>query len=220
MTATPATALVIAPHADDESIGCGGTIARLSDAGWRVKVVVVTQSAESDGRMGEYRRAAKELGIADTEFLSYSEQQVPEDPSLASWLYTTLRRLEPALLLAPHGYELDRDHRALNRLVHAALWMVHHCDGRPVPPLWEYEVWTGLRRPDLLIDITSHVERKRTAILSYRSQMAIRDYASGALGLNAYRACMFGHGHGYCEAFAAPTLLGQQDMRQTCIPLA
>jgi LmbE family N-acetylglucosaminyl deacetylase len=217
---TSAIALVIAPHADDESIGCGGTIARLSDAGWRVNAVVATEAAGREGRLNEYQCAAEGLGIADTEFLSYPEQQVPESPALSQRLYTLLQGLQPALVLAPHGEELDRDHQVLNRHVHAALRMVHWCQSWPVPLLWEYEIWTSLRKPDLLVDITSRVERKRAAILGYRSQMAIRDYASAAIGLNSHRACMLGRGRGYCEAFAAPTLPGQPDTRQPCILLA
>ncbi len=220
MTEIAGHALVIAPHADDESIGCGGTLCRLGAAGWRLSAILITVPSEGAERLREYQYAASGLGIGATEFLDYPEQQVPEDPALVSRLYASLRTLAPDLVLVPHGTEDDPDHRMLNRLIRAALWMAHRCDARPVPTLWEYEVWTPLQRPDLLVDITAFAERKRTAIAGYRSQMAIRDYAGAALGLNAYRACMSARGHGFCEAFATPGLPGQQERKDACIPLA
>ena len=41
-------ALVLAPHHDDETLGCGGTLARLCQSGWHVKLVIVTDGALGD----------------------------------------------------------------------------------------------------------------------------------------------------------------------------
>lgn len=220
MSAPGQAVLVVAPHADDESIGCGGTLARLGGAGWTIHAVLVTAAPERANRLAEYRLAAGELGIAATEFLGYGEQQIPDDPALVRRLHGVLQRVRPGLVLVPHGAELDRDHRAANRLVRAALWMVHQCGGWPVPALWEYEIWSSMQRPDVLVDISAYVERKRAAILGYGSQMAIRDYASAALGLNAFRACMHGAGRGFCEAFTTPSLPGHPHLKSPCIHLA
>lgn len=220
MTRTPATALAIAPHADDEAIGCGGTLARLSDAGWRVQVVLMTRPAEGAARMAEARAAAAQLGTAYMLCLDCPEQGIPEEPALAARLHGALERLSPDLVFAPHAGEMDADHRAANRLVRAALRMRHLCDARPVPALWEYEIWTALARPDLIVDISAQAPRKRAAINAYRSQLRARDYTAAALGLNAYRAAMLGRGRGHAEAFLVPELPGQQGKERACIPWA
>ena len=41
------TALVVAAHPDDEVLGCGATIARLSHEGWKVHVLIVAEGATS-----------------------------------------------------------------------------------------------------------------------------------------------------------------------------
>src|SRR3954452_4715910 len=81
-----AVVLVIAPHADDETFGCGGTIARAKSLGARVYVMVVSlagvdhlrgETAHVCGaqRASEFRSAAEVLGVDGTDVL-YTDEQV------------------------------------------------------------------------------------------------------------------------------------------------
>ncbi len=217
MSAQVLSAVVLAPHADDESIGCGGTLARLRRGGVRLAVVLLTRPEPFELREQEHAAAMSLLGVSRLEELGYAEQGLPEDPTAVVALHGILRELSAGLLLVPHAKEMDRDHRTTNRLAHAALGMLQACGGE-LPTVWEYEVWTAIESPTLVVDVTTVAEEKRAAILCYGSQLAVRDYAAGALGLNAYRACTLGMGRGYAEAFAVPIVCGKRQ-EATCIPL-
>src|SRR3546814_5350296 len=71
-------ALVIAPHPDDEVLGCGGTIARLTSGGAQVHVAIVTRAGPdrfdpelADTGVAEARAAHACLGVADPHFLKF-----------------------------------------------------------------------------------------------------------------------------------------------------
>jgi N-acetylglucosamine malate deacetylase 1 len=211
------SAVVLAPHADDESIGCGGTLLRLHKAAVEITVVLLTRPEPFEIRRQEHAAATALLGVARVEELGYPEQALPEDPDAVALLYRLFCELGPALVLAPHANEMDRDHRTANRLARAALEMLVACGGEP-PTLWEYEIWTALSQPTLVVDVTAVAEAKRSAILAYASQLARHDHVAGALGLNAYRACTLGSGRGFAEAFMAPALRGARK-EAACIPL-
>lgn len=209
---SPMTALVVAPHADDEAIGCGGTLLALAAQHVRVEVLLVTRPEPLDRRSREHEAALRTLGAHAGPCLDYPQQRFTADGDAVRRVVDALLRLRPTLVLAPHRLELDRDHREAHRLVHAALRAYQWLGGTP-PTVWEYEVWTAIAYPHLLVDITALAERKREAIACYPSQLAEHDYAAAALGLNAYRAGMLGRGRGACEAFAQPTALAPEPPR-------
>jgi LmbE family N-acetylglucosaminyl deacetylase len=210
--------LVVAPHADDESIGCGGTLVRLHRAGARLTIALLTRPEPFAIRRPEHAAALARLGAVQVIELGYLEQHLPVEPPAVAALHRVVHDADAALVLAPHPGEMDRDHRAANRLVHAALAMRAACGGA-LPALWEYEVWSAIAAPDLVVDITAVADDKRAAVRCYRSQLAERDHEGGALGLNAYRATTLGTGHGYAEAFAIPAVC-DQPQEAACIRLA
>lgn len=180
--------------------------------------MLLTRPEPFEIRRAELAAATSLLGVSRVEELGYPEQRLPEDPAAVVALHRLLRELSAGLLLVPHAKEMDRDHHMTNRLAHAALGMLSACGGA-LPAVWEYEVWTTIESPGLVVDVTAVVEEKRAAILRYGSQLAERDHAAGALGLNAYRASTLGRGRGYAEAFGLPEVCGRPQER-ACTPLA
>lgn len=186
VVAAPRRLTVIAPHADDEAIGCGGTLALAADA----SVVFLTAR---DARRDEAIASCELLGVHETRFLDFIDGKVPETPEAEVQLEEVLRQLAPEVLLVPWPLERQRDHAAAARLA------ARVARGAGRPAIWCYEVWSPLD-PNLLVDISNVAGEKREAIERHASQVAGLDYADAALGLNRYRS-LLAPGATYAEAF-------------------
>ena len=189
-------ALVVVPHPDDESLGCGGLLALLGDAGVDVHALLVTDGTASHPGSRAYdasaRRALRDaewvdalrcLGLEDAtrHRLGCPDGAVPvaahprSDPVMAD-LRALIDAVDPKLVLLPWRRDPHPDHRASHALVRAALR--HRAS---VPRCIEYLVWATERgsvddwpRPDETrtwrLDIAMARERKRQAIAAHRSQ--------------------------------------------------
>ncbi|MGQ9910673.1 MAG: PIG-L deacetylase family protein [Candidatus Flexifilum sp.] len=216
------TILVFSPHFDDESIGCGGSIARHTAAGDRVVVVFVTRgdtgnlmpgfdldaSANERVRKAEAAAALAILGVHEAEYLDQPDGFLRWEAKTVQLFIRLIRQYRPHLVYAPHGAERHTDHRAVYEMVHDALprasWSIFPDLGREpwyVPEARYYEVWTPIQQPNLLIDITPYAETKRAAIDQYASQLAAVPYHEAMLGLNRYRGAMTATGVQFAEAF-------------------
>jgi LmbE family N-acetylglucosaminyl deacetylase len=201
--------LVIAPHPDDECIGCGGTICRHVERGDKVSAVFLTSGelglkhlAKEEAwriREKEARRAGKILGLAELHFLRRRDWFLSEEvePAAAD-LAPILERLKPELIYLPHENEWHPDHKASLSIVRAVL--VH---GKiPAPQLRAYEVWTPLSEFDHVENISEMMPQKLKALRCHRSQLGEFDYAGAIRGLNQYRGVLAGKCK-YAEVFSA-----------------
>lgn len=209
-------ALVIAPHPDDEAIGCGGAVCLHAGRGDRVSVVFLTSGElglkhlprEEAWRVREREAeaAAEILGVKSMTFLRlpdwYLGERV-EEAALA--LAPVLARETPQRLYVPHSHESHPDHRAALPAVRAALAGL----GAPVPDLLTYEVWTPLGEYDHVEDITSVMSRKLRAVRSYASQLEGFRYDRAVRGLNEYRGALAGRCH-YAEVFQRAPAQGRE----------
>src|SRR5690242_15658180 len=99
--------LVISPHPDDESVGCGGTIRKRVLGGDAVHVVFLTsgeagghgRSAEETVRLreAEARDAAHILGLTSVEFWHERDGRLRATQPLVERLRDTVARLQPSL---------------------------------------------------------------------------------------------------------------------------
>ena len=207
--------VVLAPHMDDEVIGCGGTLARHVACGAEVTVIFLT-----DGRQGgkvppaegplegteigavrklEAQRALRELGVNKFAFLDAADGNLrAEVAGLAGKLREILQQIRPTVVYLPFFLEEHPDHRAASQLLLEAMKGINlsfDCHG--------YEVWTPLF-PNCLVNIDDAIEIKKRSLIQYQSQLAEADYIHTAIGLNAYRSAAFlGGTCRYAEAFCA-----------------
>lgn len=90
--------LIIAPHADDETLGCGGIIAR--DPG---DVFVSVLSDKDDGRMDEFHAARKILGYTSWDKANFSTGTLAANARLlVGYLDGLVRDLKPTAIYLPH----------------------------------------------------------------------------------------------------------------------
>jgi LmbE family N-acetylglucosaminyl deacetylase len=196
--------MVLAPHMDDEVIGCGGTIARHVAADSEVAVIFLTDGRHGglqqpnvvNVRKAEARRAAQVLGIPSLTFLDAEDTRLGRDKLVADRLRDILERERPEIVYLPFLLEQHPDHRAANDVLLAATAgsaLRFECRA--------YEVWTPLF-PNCLVKIDDTIHLKRQALECYQSQIAQMDYLHACIGLNAYRAMGLGsHAARFAEAF-------------------
>ena len=195
--------LVLAPHPDDEVIGCGGLIALHLRERRMVRIVVATDGAEaglSAAREAETARGVAKLGEgAEIEFLRYPDRALPDDA--AARISAELLSFRPDLILVPSPVEIHPDHLALSRIFCELIQRDETLFADlAVARIAFYEVSSTLR-PNAIVDISDVAEAKYAGIAEHTSQTALRDYTSYARGLNAYRAMTLPPGTAFAEAY-------------------
>lgn len=166
--------LVFAPHADDEVLGCGGTIMLHTAQSDPVHVVIAFDGLlglaaqwPRDTRRKEAARAALTLGLRPYQFLDHPEGHVPtaaEFEAGARQAAEIIEALEPDAIYAPWPGEAHLDHRTLARVVFRG-WQMVQCRAE----VWGFEVWTPLRA-DRVIEISGVWPKKLAALAEYESQ--------------------------------------------------
>lgn len=212
---------VIAPHPDDESIGCGGLIALWTDLGREAEVIFLTSgemgspshrdgSLDEAGRLAlshllrqtrrqEAREALAILGARAVWLDGRDGALYRDEARLADALAAHWHSSPPDVIAAPYPADRHPDHAVAARITGAA--------SRILPadtPLFGYEVWSPAPAT-ALIDITLAAARKWQAIAAHGSQVATTDYVAGAQALNRYRAISAGQKEGFAEAFNLST---------------
>lgn len=202
--------LVIAPHPDDETFGCGGTIRLVAESGTPVDVVFMTRGelGHEEGqaiseqqqtdlarvRSAEALEACKALGARQVFFLDGKDTRLNEQSHLAADLLSILEGSHYRRVFCPWKGDAHQDHVATFLHLQAALKRY------PAPlQLWLYEVWTP-QEFNTLIPIDHTVVHKKMAIANYRSQLTQLNYREGFIGLSAYRSA-FCPPANYAEAF-------------------
>ena len=189
--------LVLAPHPDDECIGCGGALCLHAKKNDRISVIFLTSGElglkhlpEPEAwaiREAEARAAAKILGISDLAFLRCSDWTLADDlQKAADLLRPILVRTKPELIYLPHPNDGHPDHQATLPILRAA-W---ENTGLSAPQLRAYEVWTPLSQYDRDEDITSVMPKKLEALRAHKSQLQDFDYVRAVTGLNEYRGVL------------------------------
>jgi LmbE family N-acetylglucosaminyl deacetylase len=207
-------ALVVAPHPDDESLGCGGLIAEAARLGEVVHIAVVTDGAGSHSgshthrpealrqlRRSETLKAAAVLGVppARVSFLDLPDGHAPQRGAAAEAVGRRLaalaRDIAAGTIFTSWDYDTHPDHVAAHRCAAIAAREVQ-------ASLFSYPVWAwmlprrtlmpNLRWRGFSIDIGPHVAAKRVAVLKHRSQTTslIADAPSGFTLSDAQLATM------------------------------
>lgn len=157
---TGRTVLAIFAHPDDESLACGGTLARLADAGARVVLLCASRGEAGsisdpalvpDGDLGlvrtrELRDAATTLGIADVIVMDHPDGDLRWDdvPELHAEIVAAINRYRPdaVITFAEDGLYWHLDHIG----VHERTFTAVKSFGAAAPPLYYVTMPHGAMR--------------------------------------------------------------------------
>lgn len=181
-----ANILIIAPHPDDEVLGCGGAIARHASQKDRVYLCVVTTTYPprwSDefrkDRLLEIKKASALLGIKKTYFLNFPTVKLNMFPhhELADKIFEVVKNIKPDILYIPHQGDLNKDHRLVFEasLVAARPYSQDH----KIKKILSYETPSETEwgrplipfLPNVFIDITKTFKKKLMAMKIYKSEL-------------------------------------------------
>lgn len=182
-----ARTLVIAPHPDDEVLGCGGTIARLTSLGREVHVAIATTGRPprfSEALLNQVRAEAEAahglLGVTATHLLDLPTAELDRvaHADVNQAIGGLIEDLRPQLLLIPFLGDVHRDHQLLFR---SALVAARPRGGLGPSLVAAYETlsetnWgapgvTPAFIPNLFVDIGAWLDTKIAAFARYASQV-------------------------------------------------
>ncbi|MCW5965854.1 MAG: PIG-L family deacetylase [Bryobacterales bacterium] len=185
--------LVLAPHQDDETIGCGGAIALQAEAGAKVAVVIVQDGGDEHEKLNlsrqdmtarrnaESRRATEAIGIEPPICLNYRSLHASRSDAVAAVRQLLLDRKVDAVF-TPFLLDNHADHRTTNAILAEAMgqlpWNVR---------VFGYEVW-GLAIPNVIVAIDSVMEKKLAMLRCFEYANSALDYLHTTKGLNMYRS--------------------------------
>jgi N-acetylglucosamine malate deacetylase 1 len=201
---TPARVLVLAPHTDDGEFGCGGTMARLVEAGSDVRYVAFSIATRSlpegfapDTLAREVREATAELGIPEQSLTvhDFDVRTFPEHrQEILELLIAIWNEWEPDLVFQPSLHDIHQDHQTIAAEGLRAFKRTTIL-GYEIP--WNnfdfaYQAYFALSE--------AHVERKVAALDKYASQQH-RRYANAEYVRNVARTHGINVNRDYAEVF-------------------
>lgn len=200
--------LVVAPHQDDEIIGCGGAMLLQKKSGRDLSVVFTQDGGDEHSADGRSRRdqvalreseaeeVAEALGIPPPLFLRHVHLIGDECDSAAVGLREEIERTKADVIFAPFFLDHNIHHQRTNYALAEALARI-----TTRPRVMGYEVW-GLTVPNVILNIDEVQHEKARLLGLYRSQLSGKDYVRGTTGLNMYHSMQFQAGEcSYAERF-------------------
>ena len=200
--------LVLAPHQDDEAIGCGGALLLQKASGYPVKIAFIQSGIPSEitsedernwlrsTREKEAINAAKVGGFEDPVFLRLDTLSVATLRTVVDSIAKLIDDVKPDVIFSPFMLDPDNDHTIVN----LALAIVIESIGIDCK-IFGYEVWSNCIA-NIGVAIDSVIEGKKEMLKCYESQNSSTDYLHSTIGLNMFHSRVFGEpGSRYVEKF-------------------
>ncbi len=184
--------IIISPHADDEIIGCGATIAKHIKQGDEVYIVITTNASIGAPELfsresieivrNEALSAHELLGVKETIFLDFPAPALNAFPEfkISISLSKIFSRIKPNYLYIPHSGDIHQDHKATYR---SSLVAARPQGEYSIKNIYCYETlseteWTPMQEspfiPNHFVDVSDVFEKKVKAMECFKSQ--IKDF--------------------------------------------
>lgn len=182
--------LVVAPHCDDEVLGCGGVIKKYADRGLDVYVLMITNGSigapelfkpeDTQRNRNEAKEACGFLGVKEVVFFDFPAPRLDTIPSykLSIEISKIIKLFSIDTLFIPHKGDIHRDHFITHECSLVAARPINNCT---VKRIYAYETlseteWAMPSQneafiPTVFEDISSFIEFKIEAFQKYHSQV-------------------------------------------------
>ena len=179
--------LAIAPHPDDEILGCGGTLARHVRNGDQVYVVIVTRGTpklykdqQIENVRNEARAAHRIIGVKETVFLDFHapELDVTSQADISRALSKYIQQFKIDCLYLPHRGDIHHDHTAV---FNGGLVAARPVGDYTVQQIYAYETLSETEWappfgddafiPTHFVDVTASLSTKMEALNCFKSQV-------------------------------------------------
>lgn len=193
------TILILAPHPDDEAIGCGGLISKFAN---QCTIIVATDGSNADKsvspktmrttRKGEFLKEMQLVQPFSYELLGYEDGKLFEYEQC----FDNIDFSGYTKVFLPCRDDNHLDHTVT--FDYAMEGIRRNCKSTEV---FQYEVHTPLHNVTEYLDITDYIDKKTELIGCHESQIKIHDYVTQSRNLAAYRACQAGVSNKYYETY-------------------
>lgn len=179
--------LVIAPHPDDEVLGCGATMAKYASAGHKVFVLVATRGSKklyADDRIENVRnealRAHKVLGVAETYFLDFPAPELDTIPlyEISNEISKIIANVKAEILFLPHRGDIHNDHKVIFDAGLVAARPLQNCSVNEIYTYetvseteWAIPVGSEMFIPNVYENIADFFSLKIQALQCFKSQL-------------------------------------------------
>lgn len=212
--------LVVAAHPDDEVLGCGGTLARLSQEGKNIHILLLGEGPVARGSQSvadvksasckSAQKAARAMGSGQVYLAALPDNRFDTIALLdiVKIIENISEKIMPDIAFTHHAWDMNQDHRITHQAVMTAF---RPLPDRPPVTLLGFEVLSSTEytpahtvpsfSPNVFVNITRTLDAKRKALEAYASEMRPwphpRSFEAVA-HLAALRGCACG-----CEAAEA-----------------
>ncbi len=216
--------LIIAPHADDEVLGCGGTINFYKRKGFKIYVAILTNANKGDkdkfsekyivNVRKESLKAHKYLGVKETFFYEFPAPFLDQYPiaKISDELNKLINKIKPEILFIPHLGDSHVDHQIVHK---ACLVASRPLTNKCIPKILSYETLSetewGVKKnnlhfiPNYYIELSSiDIKKKISAFNFYKSQTKKNHHPRS---LNSIKSLAMYRGSNISRHFAEAFLL-------------
>ena len=175
------TVVHVAPHPDDEAVGCPGALLHLLDRGWTVVSVVASLgfTAQRDRRRAEAEEAARRAGFVPVFVDPPLNLDLDADLALATRRIATelpaiVREHEASIVASPSPHDVHHGHETVGRGVQRAMAVLP-----PTVRWWLWGVWGDLPAPNVFYGFDQKtLERALHILEAYAGELERNDYRS------------------------------------------
>ena len=216
--------LIVAAHPDDETLGCGGTMARLVNEGHEIFIVILGEGvtsrynsqdaasqSEKEALHDNCRKVADLMNVKDLFMYDFPDNRFDSVPLLdiIKIVEKLICRIKPSGIYTHCGGDLNIDHSLTHRAVLTASRPLAECSVRDLYAFevssstdWAFQQFEPVFKPNVFVDISETIDTKIKAMQMYESEARVFPHPRSPEALK-FAARRWGSAVGceYAEAF-------------------